>query len=151
MNLIGLIPAAVFFILGSLYCAAADGEAKDYFVLLFLVVSWYVVSFLCINGKRWNSRKQLCAYFACLFFPLLGWFIICLSKDGGQKCVYCGSTLNPGASVCAKCGRDQTTRRPAARVKSVPCPICGKPIPESSLVAGANTCPHCGQAFECEA
>lgn len=150
MNLIGLIPAAVLFLLGFLYCSACDCEPRDFLFLAFLVFSWYVISFLCINGKRWTTGKQLGAYFACLFFPLLGWFIVCLSKNGGPKCIYCGSTLNPGATVCAKCGRDQAPRRPS-RAKSLPCPFCHRAIPESLLSPGLNSCPHCGESFECEA
>lgn len=145
--MIGLVPAAIAWSVGAAILVFAEADAYSWFYMTGCLVAWYLVTYFLIREKHWSVLKQLSGFTACLFFPVLGWVIICLTKPNGPKCIYCGSLLNPGASVCAKCGRDQV--RPTS-AKSVPCPFCGKPIPESSLVAGRNACPHCGQVFECE-
>lgn len=151
--MVGLIPFSITVVLALLIGydseAVSGQKMSDCWIGVILALVWYVVSFLCINGKKWSHGKQLGAYFACLFFPILGWIVVVCSKNGGPKCIYCGSVLNLGATVCAKCGRDQVPRRPAP-IRSVPCPFCNKPIPDGLLVIGLNTCPHCGQGFECE-
>lgn len=111
---------------------------------LIVFVAYNCITWLCLRGKNWSLYRQIMSYVACLFFPIIGWVVIILSKPTGPKCLFCGSLMNPGAFVCATCGREQN------RDEALPCPSCGKCIPVPKLRVGANTCPFCGDSFECD-
>ncbi len=74
----------------------------------------------------------------------IGWIVMILFPNAGQKCPHCGGMAKKGASVCCHCGRDIIARR----IPKIICPICARAIVRATLHKGTNTCPFCGETFE---
>ena len=94
---------------------------------------------------RSKQREGAGAFYGLILGPL-GWVIMILLPNAGQKCPHCGGMAKKGAMVCCHCGRDLVKRREPALI----CPMCSRAISKKALHVGMNTCPFCGEVFEVE-
>lgn len=96
----------------------------------------------CVAGCFLSDEKVGELFFSFLTLTVfwIDYFVLCFLKSK-HVCRFCKSVLNDGATVCARCGREQKT-------KTIPCPHCSRLLDRSVLEDGELTaCPYCGGEF----
>jgi DNA-directed RNA polymerase subunit M/transcription elongation factor TFIIS len=125
-------------------------------------MEFFVVWVVCILvgaliGKS-KGRADSGAIWSAVLGPI-GWLIVALQEDLGQKCPECGGTVVPGARKCKHCGSvitraseptvDQTKAESKDNPRTGPMDtVTKKPVDSSGDIT--FDCPRCGQRLAVE-